>query len=188
MTLNIEIYGNEVLRRQSTPVVSVDEGLRQLARDMLETMYANHGAGLAAQQVGRTECICVIDVTPPAELDDPAQAAAAEGVPMPIVLINPEIVASDGTQSGPEGCLSFPELFVNIGRSETVQVSFLDLDGVSRQIQADGLLARAIQHEVDHLNGVLLVDRMSPVQKMAVGAKLKRLKKCGAAQAAREKT
>jgi peptide deformylase len=96
---------------------------------------------------------------------------------MPLVLINPRIVASSGTQVGQEGCLSFPDIYVQIKRAAEVTVAFTDLEGRERELHGMGLLARAIQHELDHLNAVLLVDRMSAVQKVSVAGKLKRLKK-----------
>jgi peptide deformylase len=130
-------------------------------------MYAENGVGLAAEQIGRTEAICVIDV--------PADQAC--GVKMPLVLINPVIVASEGEQVGQEGCLSFPDVYINVRRAERVEATYLDSEGNKQTVEATGLLSRAIQHELDHLNGVLLVDHMSPVQKVANAGKLKRLKR-----------
>jgi len=169
-------YGDDALRQKSIPVEKVDDSIRRLAEEMLETMHASEGIGLAAEQVGRTESIFVIDI--------PRDRAEAENVPdenagieMPMVLINPEILSSEGTQVGAEGCLSFPGIFVDIKRAERVSVRYTDLESRDVTAEATGLLARAIQHEMDHLNGVLLVDRMSPVQKVALAGKLKRLKR-----------
>ena len=162
-------YGNSALRRKAKPVERVDASVRKLAQDMLASMYAEKGLGLAAEQIGRNEAICVIDV--------PAEQAC--GVPMPLVLVNPEIIDLEGEQVGQEGCLSFPGIFVNIARAETVTVRYLDLEGRQQTVVVHGLLARACQHEMDHLNGVLLVDRMSAVQKVASAGRLKRLKKEG---------
>ncbi len=170
MTYEIVTYGDPVLRQPAKPVEKIDDEVRQLARDMLQTMYANHGVGLAAEQVGRTESICVIDI-PPEERDREIH------VDMPLVLINPEVLETSGTQSGPEGCLSFPDICVTVSRPDRVKVRFLDLDGQQREVEAEGLLSRAIQHESEHLRGELLVDHMSPVQKVSVSGKLKRLKK-----------
>ncbi len=166
MVYEIVTYGDEALRKKSVRVDVVDESIRQLADDMLVTMRRSSGVGLAAEQVGRDESLFVVEV--------PAEAAC--GVPMPLVLINPEITASEGKQRGEEGCLSFPGLYTKVTRSEHVVTRFTNLDGEEQTLEADGLLARAIQHELDHLNGVLLVDRMSPAQKVANAGRLRRLK------------
>jgi peptide deformylase len=166
--MNIETYGSQALREKATEVTEVDASIRDLADEMLKTMYANRGLGLAAEQVGRTESMCVIDV-PREHLED--------DVTMPLVLINPRIESMDGEVTAQEGCLSFPEIYVNIRRAMTVEVSYHDLDMQRRTLTVTGLLARAVQHEIDHLNGVLLVDRMSPVQRVSMAGKLKRLKR-----------
>jgi peptide deformylase len=176
-------YGNPALRKKATPIKSVDAAIRKLAKDMLDTMYASKGVGLAAQQVGRTEAICVIDVPPQRVEGSPGSASAAnDEVPMPLIMINPQIEATVGLQTGDEGCLSFPEIFVRIKRAEEVTVSFLNLHNKAETARLMGLAARAVQHELDHLKGVLLVDRMSVVQKIGVAGKLKRLKKQAAAE------
>lgn len=177
MAYNVVLYGIPALREKSRPVKEVTPAIRKLARDLLETMYRYNGAGLAAQQIGRTEAICVIDVTPkedPANQPDPCSLPK---FPMPVVMINPRIVDVQGQQAGQEGCLSFPEIFVNVKRAAEVTAVFTNLEGKEETVTAAGLFARAIQHELDHLNGVLLVDRMSPVQKVANAGRLKRLKK-----------
>ncbi len=160
---------------KSERVEKVTEGIRRLVRDMLQTMYANHGAGLAAEQIGRTESVCVIDVSYAREGVPPSKVENAD-IPMPLVMLNPEIVGMEGEQVGQEGCLSFPDIFVNLKRAAAVTARYTDLDGQPHEIRAVGLLARAIQHELDHLDGVLLVDRMSHMQKLAVSGRLKRLK------------
>lgn len=178
---DIKVYGNRVLRRKAQRVAGIDDGIRELVRDMLRTMYANQGAGLAAQQIGRTENLCVIDVRAPREDGGAPVDPEHPDLPMPLVMVNPEIQEREGACTAQEGCLSFPEIYVNITRAERVTVAFEDLEGVSRVAEVSGLLARAVQHELDHLNGVLIVDRMTSVQKVAVGGKLKRLKKIGQA-------
>jgi peptide deformylase len=165
-------YGNSALRKKAAPVKTVDAAMRKLAKDMLEAMYDSKGIGLAAQQIGRTEAICVIDVP---KTRDAAEAAA--DIQMPIIMVNPTIETMSGEQKGDEGCLSFPEIFVAIKRANEVTVSFLNLQNKQQTINTVGLAARAVQHELDHLNGVLLVDRMSAIQKIGVAGKLKRLKK-----------
>lgn len=173
--LPVVTYGNEVLRGKAAPVDAITDGIRSLARDMLESMYAARGVGLAAEQVGRTESLCVIDIPPDAEKEEcRAENAAVE---MPLAMVNPEILMLEGSQRDEEGCLSFPEISAQITRADKVTVAYTGLDGTRRQISARGLLARAIQHEVDHLNGVLLVDKMSPMQRVAMSGKLKRLQK-----------
>ena len=162
-------YGHTALRKKAVRVEQVDAAIRELAQAMLSAMYAEKGVGLAAEQIGRDEAIFVLDI--------PADEAG--GLDMPLVLINPEIVAMEGEQDGPEGCLSFPGIYVNVKRAETATVRFLDQDGKPRELVTHGLVARAVQHETDHLNGVLLVDRMSAVQKVANAGRLKRLKKDG---------
>jgi peptide deformylase len=171
----VETYGNDCLRKTAVPVVDINDDIRALAADMLETMYAANGVGLAAEQVGRTESLCVIDIPPDAEKEECRAANAA--VEMPLVLVNPQIIAADGEQRDEEGCLSFPQIGVQVVRAHRVTAVFTALDGGRRTITVCGLLARAVQHELDHLNGVLLVDKMNAVQKLAVAGKLKRLQK-----------
>ena len=175
MIYPVVTFGHEILRQKAVPVAEVNEAVRQLVRDMLESMYAAKGVGLAAEQVGRTESVCVIDVPRDAEKEACREENAA--VPMPLVLINPEIIAAEGKQRNEEGCLSFPEIGAPISRADRVTVSFTDLDGKRQTVSARGLLSRAIQHETDHLNGVLLVDRMTPLQRLSVAGQLKRLQK-----------
>jgi len=164
--VNIVKYGADVLRQKAVPVPVVDAGIRALVQDMLASMYAAEGVGLAAEQIGRTEAVLVIDV--------PKEDAC--GVPMPLVVINPVIRSLEGEQCGQEGCLSFPGIYVQVKRAERAVVDYLDIEGHPATVDATGLLARALQHEVDHLNGVLLVDKMTAVQKVAHAGKLKRMK------------
>ncbi len=170
-------YGNKLLRRKASPVEEVTDDVRGLVQDMLRTMYASDGLGLAAAQVGRPEAVCVIDIPPMRDEETGTPKRENPDVRMPLVLVNPRITERDGEQVGSEGCLSFPEIFVTVKRAQTVTVEFLDMENELRSVRAAGLLARAIQHELDHLHGVLLVDRMSAVQKVAVAGKLKRLRK-----------
>ena len=173
--LPVVTFGHEILRQKAVPVAGITDAVRQLVKDMLESMYAAKGVGLAAEQVGRTESVCVIDVPREAEKEACREENAA--ITMPLVLINPEITATEGKQRNEEGCLSFPEIGAPISRADKVTVAYTDLKGVRQTASARGLLSRAIQHEVDHLNGILLVDRMSPMQKMSVAGQLRRLQK-----------
>ena len=177
MTLLICTYGNPVLRQKAVEVTNFNEDLRALSKDMFETMYKERGVGLAAEQVGRTERMFVVDIIPEGDCDEKGVRENPD-VEMPLVFINPKITGhTDDVQVGPEGCLSFPEIFANVERWYEVDAEYVDLDGNPQMIHAKGLLARAIQHELDHLDGILLVDRMSHVKKVALGGKLKRLVK-----------
>jgi peptide deformylase len=177
--LPVVTYGNDVLREKAVPVAEVTDDVRKLASDMLESMYAAKGVGLAAEQVGRVERVCVIDV--PRDMEKEACRVENATITMPLVMINPEIIATEGKQRNEEGCLSFPDIGAPISRADKVTVSYTDLDGKRQTITARGLLSRAIQHETDHLEGVLLVDRMSAMQKMSVSGQLKRLQRAAKA-------
>ena len=175
MIHTIITYGNDALRAKAIPVIDINNDILELVEGMLETMYASNGVGLAAEQIGRTESMCVIDIPEEAEKEEYREQNAP--IVMPLILINPQIIALDGEQRDEEGCLSFPKIGVQITRASQTTVSFTNLQGVRQTITAGGLLARAIQHELDHLNGILLVDKMNSVQKLSVSGKLKRMQK-----------
>jgi peptide deformylase len=158
-------YPDPRLREVGKPVRAVDEEIRQLVDDMAETMYAAPGVGLAAPQIGVPLRVFVIDI---ATEDEPSDLRA---------FINPEIVALEGTQNWNEGCLSFPGVSEEIKRAERVKVRALDQKGKSFELEADGLLAVAIQHENDHLNGVLMIDKLSALKKRMMGKKLAKRQK-----------
>jgi peptide deformylase len=147
--LEIAVYPDEVLRKRAEPVAEVDDEVRRLIDDMAETMYAAPGVGLAANQVGVLKRVLVVDVTHP------------EGQPNLIVMVNPEIVERSGEITWEEGCLSFPGINVDVPRSGAVRIRALDRDGQEFELEADELLAVAIQHEIDHLDGVTLADKVS---------------------------
>jgi len=169
-------YGSPALREKARPVGEVTDDTRALADDMLCTMYDHNGIGLAAEQIGRVEAICVIHVPP--ELDGEEDGPRLNpDVEMPLILVDPEITESQGTQEGQEGCLSFPEVFTTVRRAAEVTVVYTTLDNERVSATVRGLLARAVQHEIDHLNGVLLVDRMSAVKKVAIAGRLKKLRR-----------
>lgn len=177
MSLPICTYGNPILRKKAIEVTIVNDTIRALVKEMFETMYKEQGVGLAAEQVGRTERIFIVDIPAEGDIGDDGKRENPT-VEMPLVFINPKITGhTEDVQVGPEGCLSFPEIFANVERWYEVDATYTDLDGIPRTIHAKGLLARAIQHELDHLDGILLVDRMSHVKKVALGGKLKRLVK-----------
>ena len=148
--LKIHTLGNRALREPARRISKVDESIRELARDMLKSMYSAKGIGLAAPQVGINKQILVIDL----DIEDPTNP--------PLVLINPEIVTSSATlETYEEGCLSIPEVYMDVIRPSSIKLSFRDEMGRPKKMNADGLLGRCIQHEIDHLKGVLFVDRVS---------------------------
>ena len=180
MKLPILKYGDARLRAKGKRIEEIDETIRELASDMLETMRAANGVGLAAQQVGEALQLTVIDVSQATERPSTMALNGVEVVPneqMPLVLLNPEIEIGPEKEIAAEGCLSFPEISGDIERSTWARVRGQTLSGDSIEIEATGLLARALQHEVDHLNGILFIDRMSSVAKAALGSRLKRLRK-----------
>lgn len=177
MSLPICTYGNPVLRKKAGEVKEVDDGIRALAQEMLETMHKERGLGLAAEQIGRTERLCVIDIPPDSDIGE-GDVRDNPDVEMPLVLINPKVIGhGDDVQIGQEGCLSFPEIFADVERWYEIEFEYTDPSGTRQTRHGKGLLARAVQHEVDHLDGILLVDRMSYVKRVALSGKLKRLAK-----------
>lgn len=163
MILEIVKYGHPVLRKKGAKIEHVTPEIKKLIADMLETMEENHGVGLAAQQVGVAQQLTVIDVRAvtdrPSTLELDGQPADPAKI-MPLVLINPEITPAGAAVTGGEGCLSFPEIFGEISRPGVVEVRALDAKGKPIAFRCGGLLARAVQHEADHLNGILFIDRM----------------------------
>lgn len=177
MSLPICNYGDPALRKKAVEVTDINADIRALADEMFKTMYKERGVGLAAEQVGRTERMFIVDIIPEGDCDENGQRENPD-IKMPQVFINPKITGhTDDVQVGPEGCLSFPDIFANVERWYEVDAEYTDLEGNLQKIHAKGLLSRAIQHELDHLDGILLVDRMSHVKKVAVSGKLKRLAK-----------
>jgi len=164
-----------LLRKKAVVIPEITGEIHELVKDMFETMNAERGVGLAAEQVGRSEALCIIDVPEDSDFDEDGQRENPD-TRMPLTLINPKITGhTDMVQVGQEGCLSFPEIYANVERWYEVDAEYTDLEGHLQKIHAKGLLARAIQHELDHLDGILLVDRMSHVKKVALNGKLKRL-------------
>ncbi len=177
MRFEIVTFGDPVLRVKSSPVESVTAELKRVADGMMETMYAAEGLGLAAQQVGRTIAMCVIDIPPAMDMAEDGHTRLNPDAPMPLILFNPRIVARGRELARrEEGCLSFPGIHTAVQRAAEVDVEFVDWKGEVRVLHCKGLLARAVQHELDHLDGVLLVDRMSAVKKISLAGQLKRLR------------
>jgi peptide deformylase len=161
--LKIRHYPDPVLKQVAAPVAEFDEALRRLVEDMAETMYAAPGVGLAAPQVGVSRRLALIDCS---ARDEEAQL---------LVLVNPQIIEREGDSFEEEGCLSVPEYYARVARSARVKVRFFDLDGRERVIEADGLTAIACQHEIDHLDGVLFVDHLSPLKRSIFRKKWKKI-------------
>lgn len=151
--LRIRHYPDPVLKQRAELVSCFDDGLRQLADDMLDTMYAAPGVGLAAPQVGVSLRLIVLDCSP------------KEDGRQPLVAVNPVIVSSEGESCEEEGCLSVPEYYAKVMRSEKVRVHYQNLNGSHQELEAAGLWSICLQHEIDHLDGILFVDRLSPLKR-----------------------
>lgn len=168
MDLPLTYYGNPVLRAKGATVEAVTPEIEQLIADMLETMKKYRGIGLAAQQVGRKIQLTVIDIRAtenrPSTLELDGEEADPNSI-MPIALMNPKITPLNDPVSEPEGCLSFPEIFGDISRPEKIRVQAMGREGESMEFVCGGLLARCVQHETDHLHGILFVDRMDRATK-----------------------
>jgi peptide deformylase len=178
MILTVVKYGHPMLRQKGAPIEKITPEIKRLIAGMFETMHANHGVGLAAQQVGLALQLTVIDVREakerPSTLELDGQPADVEKF-MPLVLINPEIKPSGDSVSAGEGCLSFPEIYAEILRPESVEVKALNEKLKPVEFRAGGLLSRAVQHEMDHLNGILFIDRMERKKKRELQEQLDEL-------------
>jgi peptide deformylase len=178
MILPIIKYGHPVLRERGDRIKEITPEITRLIADMFETMYDSKGVGLAAQQVGIARQLTVIDVRGvtdrPSTLELDGQPADVDAF-MPLVLINPKVTPMGDKVAGPEGCLSFPEIYADIVRQECVEVKAINGRGEPVAFRAGGLLARAVQHEVDHLNGTLFIDKMTPEDKAALREELDEL-------------
>ncbi|MFC7337043.1 peptide deformylase [Haloferula chungangensis] len=178
MILDIVQLGHPVLRERCKPVEKVDEELHKLVADMLETMYDAEGVGLAAPQVAVPLRLAVVDVSHDPEcisfLKVNGKDAELSSI-MPLVFINPELEFGDDREKDTEGCLSIRDVKADVNRPASLKAILPQIDGSVLEIETDGLLARAIQHETDHLNGVLFIDRVSPATKVSLKRKLKRL-------------
>ena len=187
MVLEIVKYGDPVLRAKGRTADPRAEEIRRLAEDMIDTMYAAHGLGLAAQQVGVPVQLTVLDVAQ-VRADRPS-SMVVEGKEVdlsdwtPLVLLNPKLELGEERDLASEGCLSFPEINGDVPRSKRLKVTAQLLDGREIKFEASGLLARALQHEVDHLQGVLFTDRMNSATKASLAGRMKRWQKHGRAEA-----
>jgi len=165
--LPIRKYGDDVLRRPAEPVTEIDASLQTLIDDMVDTMYAAPGVGLAANQVGVSKRLAVVDLSVGKRPDELH------------VFINPEIVEAEGQITEEEGCLSIPDFVEVVTRPERVKLRYLDRNGVEREMWGDGLMARAMCHEIDHLNGTLFVDHLRGFKKDRILKKIGKLAKSG---------
>lgn len=175
MVLDVVNYGHPVLREKGAQIGEITPEIGTLIEDMFETMDDYNGIGLAAQQVAKALQLTVIDLT---EVDDRPSTLTIDGEDadpnsiMPLVLINPKLTPGKDLENGTEGCLSFPEIYADVERAESVRVKALNEKGEPLEFTAGGLLGRCIQHEVDHLNGVLFIDRMSKSTRSELKPKL----------------
>jgi len=162
--LNVVYYGDPRLEKVSEPVGEVTQETRRFVKDMFETMYFTNGVGLSAPQVGVNERIIIVDCSGGSDRDQQ------------VALINPVVVSSTGEQKGTEGCLSFPGLFADVTRPNVVKVKAVDLEGKEIELEGEGLLARALHHEIDHLDGILFIQRMKKADREAIVKKMKKQK------------
>lgn len=180
MPLPIVHFNSPILRKKGAKISTHDNALRELAAAMVDTMHEAHGIGLAAQQIGQAIQLCVVDLRQTdSEFDWELDGAHPPlDLFMPLVITNPELkVVPEPTTSYEEGCLSFPEIRGDVVRPDEVTVKFQDGHGIPHTLRCNGLLARCVQHEVDHLNGVLFIDRMGKGVLTAIDPELKALKK-----------
>ena len=178
MILSVVLYPDPVLRAKGRPVTHITGEIRTLAANLLETMREAHGIGLAAHQVGVPVQLAVVDVSHDEECitycrvnGEPKKLAEI----CPLIFFNPKIELGKAKVTAEEGCLSFPDLRENIRRADALKATLTLLDGSTMVLETDGLLSRAIQHETDHLNGVLFIDRMSAATKLGLKRKLREL-------------
>lgn len=175
--LEVLTFPNPRLRHKALPIDKITPEIEQLAADMLETMYAERGIGLAAIQVGVEKRLLVIDIRPKDEDDRYDLSGLTElekQVPMPLVILNPVIQKKEGRTTYEEGCLSVPGYYETVHRDEYIEVKGLGLDGKALDLKLDGLLAICMQHEIDHLDGKVFIDRLSPVKSMRIKSKIKK--------------
>jgi peptide deformylase len=163
--LDIRKYGDSILRKKSKEVSTVNDDVKRFAQDMLETMYAAKGLGLAAPQVGVSTRICVIDIDPDKK--------------SPIIMINPKVISGEGKVVDQEGCLSLPELFDEVKRFSNIVAQYTDISGKNKKVEARDLLARAIQHEIDHLDAKIFIDYLPDWKRKNMEKEIKRRKKKG---------
>lgn len=181
----IYLYGSRILRETAKPVSSVTPDIIKLVYDMFETMHASSGIGLAATQVGSLDRVIVIDISGVESDENDANEGegtkkrlrTSPGMPSVLSLVNPEVISSEGEVVMEEGCLSIPDVRGDVERPEKIRVQYRDTTFTVQEFEADGLLARVLQHEIDHLNGVLFIDHLSKTERGMLTTKLRRVKK-----------
>ena len=176
MSLTLHYYGDPILRTPAARIATITPEIRKLAGDMIATMRASEGVGLAAQQIGQALAICTVEVPVDYDTDEDGVRLHPD-LAMPLVLLNPEIVeCSKKTDPHDEGCLSFPDIRGSIQRPRDITLRYQDLEGQTHTVALRDFTARVVQHEVDHLNGVLFIDHMSVPKRLVLKKKLQRLK------------
>jgi peptide deformylase len=163
--LEIKKYGDSVLRKKTDLVQKISVDIKRFSNDMIETLYSARGLGLAAPQVGVSLRICVIGINPDKK--------------SPLIMINPKVVSGDHKISEQEGCLSLPEIFADVKRFSNIVAEYIDLEGRNKKIEAQGLLAKAIQHEIDHLDAKIFIDYLPEWKRKNIEKEIKRKKKKG---------
>jgi peptide deformylase len=172
--LPIYLYGQQTLKKKAKLVHRVDEQLRRFVDDMFETLYNSSGIGLAANQVGSLDRVIVIDIS---EMEDVKTLPPGMPGTSPLVLFNPIVTDAEGLWTMEEGCLSIPDIRDEVERAETITVKYRDLDFVENTVEADGLLARVLLHEIDHLNGVLFIDHLNVVKQKLLRGRLNKIRR-----------
>lgn len=178
MVLEIVLYGHPALRSPGKPVDAIDQRIRELAADMIETMHNAEGVGLAAQQVGLPIRMFVLDVRNVPKRPSWMRIAGKKVKyqdHMPMVLINPEVQTAGDAETGVEGCLSLPGVSADVTRPSAVRVRGTGLEGQKIEFEAEGLLARAVQHELDHLDGILFIDHLEPNERARIAPEIAQL-------------
>lgn len=166
-TLPVYLYGNEILKKKTKHLNEVTDHEIKLIKDMFDTMHESNGIGLAANQVGEAKQVLVVDIS---------DMEAGKGT-KPMAMINPELIDEEGEWEMEEGCLSIPEVREKVWRSEKITVRYVDVNMKQHELEADGLLARVILHEMDHLNGILFIDHLNSTKKTLLRSKLKKIMK-----------
>ncbi len=179
----IHLYGDDILRATAQPVRAVNPEVMKLVYDMFETMHSAHGIGLAATQVGSLERVIVIDISgveddkDEEEADEIKEHRTSPGLPRQLALLNPEVISEEGVWTMEEGCLSIPDVRADVKRAESIRVRYRDTNFEQQELIVDGLLARVILHEIDHLNGILFVDHLSKTERGLLSTRLRKIKK-----------